>query len=54
VLVAAALAIAVEPVGDGVVLPVTAAALALLVVWLAHPTVVPATRPCPVPARPRR
>ena len=54
VLAAAALAIAVERVGDGVVLPVTAAALALLVVWLAHPTVVPAARPCPVPARPRR
>jgi len=54
VLVAAALAIALEPVGDGVALPLTAASLALLVVWLAHPTVVPAARPCPVPARSRR
>jgi hypothetical protein len=42
VLVAAALGIAVEPVGDGLVLPLAASALALVVVWLARPTAVPA------------
>jgi hypothetical protein len=44
VLVAAALAIALEPVGDGLVLPVAASSLALLVVWLARPTAVPAAQ----------
>jgi hypothetical protein len=42
-LVAAALAVALEPVGDGLVLPVMAAALALVVVWLVDPV------PAPVP-----
>ena len=42
VLVAAALALALEPVGDGLVLPAAASALALVVVWLARPTAVPA------------
>ncbi len=42
-LVAAALVVALEPVGDGLVLPVMAAALALIVVWLVDPA--PAAAP---------
>ena len=44
VLVVAALAIALEPVGDGFVLPVAASSLALVVIWLARPTAAPATQ----------
>ena len=43
VLGAAALAIALEPLGDGLVIPVATSALCLVVVWLARPTAVPAT-----------
>ena len=54
VLVAAALAIALEPVGDGLMLPVVASGLCLVVVWLAHPTAAPVARSPAAVRLPRR